>query len=111
MTLNKLMLAGNLTRDPEVRFTPKGMPIAKFGLAINRKWKDATTGESKEDVTFVDVDAFGKTAEIIGQNFKKGSQIFIEGRLKLDTWDVWNRENRPRIDKAPIQKKLLWQAD
>ena len=84
---NKVILAGNLTRDPELRYTPGGMAIAKFGLAINRKWKDSQSGEMKEDVTFVDIDAFGKQAETIGQYLKKGRPILIEGRLKLDQWD------------------------
>lgn len=83
---NKVILAGNLTRDPELRYTPKGTAIAKFGLAINRTWK-SETGEQKEEVTFVDIDAFGKTAELIGQYFKKGRPILLEGRLRLDTWD------------------------
>jgi single-strand DNA-binding protein len=83
---NKVILAGNLTRDPELRYTPKGMAIAKIGLAINRTWKNEA-GETKEEVTFVDVDAFGRTAENIGQYFKKGRPILIEGRLKLDQWD------------------------
>jgi single-strand DNA-binding protein len=84
---NKVILAGNLTRDPELRYTPGGMAIAKFGLAINRKWKDSQSGEMKEEVTFVDIDAFGKQAETIGQYLKKGRPILIEGRLKLDQWD------------------------
>jgi single-strand DNA-binding protein len=84
---NKVILAGNLTRDPELRYTPKGMAIAKFGLAVNRSWRDGESGEIKEEVTFVDIDAFGKTAETIGQYLKKGRPILIEGRLKLDTWD------------------------
>ncbi len=83
---NKVILAGNLTRDPELRYTPKGMAIAKIGMAINRKWKNEA-GDVKEEVTFVDVEAFGRTAENIGQYFKKGRPIFIEGRLKLDQWD------------------------
>src|ERR1041385_6531782 len=83
---NKVILAGNLTRDPEVRYTPKGTAIAKLGLAINRTWK-TETGETKEEVTFVDVDAFGRTAEVISQYFKKGRPILIEGRLRLDQWD------------------------
>jgi single-strand DNA-binding protein len=83
---NKVILAGNLTRDPELRYTPKGMAIAKFGLAINRTWK-SETGETKEEVTFVDVDSFGKQAELIGQYFRKGKPILMEGRLRLDTWD------------------------
>lgn len=83
---NKVILAGNLTRDPELRYTPKGVAIAKFGLAINRNWT-TETGEKKEEVTFVDVDAFGREAEHIGQYFKKGRPILFEGRLRLDTWD------------------------
>ena len=83
---NKVILAGNLTRDPELRYTPKGLAIAKIGLAINRSWK-AETGEAKEEVTFVDVDAFGKQAETIGQYLKKGRPVLIEGRLRLDQWD------------------------
>jgi single-strand DNA-binding protein len=83
---NKVILAGNLTRDPELRYTPKGTAIARIGLAINRNWT-TETGEKKEEVTFVDVDAFGKTAEIIGQYFKKGRPILMEGRLRYETWE------------------------
>jgi single-strand DNA-binding protein len=83
---NKVILAGNLTRDPELRYTPKGVAIAKFGMAINRTWK-SETGETKEEVTFVDIDAFNRQAEVIGQYFKKGRPILVEGRLKLDQWD------------------------
>ncbi len=83
---NKVILAGNLTRDPEVRYTPKGMAIAKFGLAVNRTWKNES-GETKEEVTFVDIDAFGRQAEVISQYLKKGRPILVEGRLRLDQWD------------------------
>jgi single-strand DNA-binding protein len=83
---NKVILAGNLTRDPELRYTPKGMAIAKIGLAINRNWR-TEAGEQKEEVTFVDVDAFGRQAETIGQYLKKGRPILVEGRLRLDSWD------------------------
>jgi single-strand DNA-binding protein len=83
---NKVILAGNLTRDPELRYTPKGMAIAKFALAINRTWKNEA-GETKEEVTFIDIDAFGRQAEVIGQYFKKGKPMLVEGRLKLDQWD------------------------
>jgi single-strand DNA-binding protein len=91
---NKVILAGNLTRDPELRYTPKGTAVARLGIAINRKWK-SETGELKEEVTFVDVDAFGKTAETIGQYLKKGRPILIEGRLRYETWE----------DKQTKQKK------
>ena len=83
---NKVILAGNLTRDPELRYTPKGTAIAKIGLAINRTWKNEA-GETKEEVTFIDVDAFGRTAEVIGQYLKKGRPILMEGRLRYETWD------------------------
>lgn len=93
-SFNKVILAGNLTRDPELRYTPKGTAIARLGIACNRKWK-SETGEMKEEVTFVDVDAFGKQAETIGQYLKKGRPILIEGRLRYDTWE----------DKQSGQKK------
>ncbi len=83
---NKVILAGNLTRDPELRYTPKGSAVVEIGMAINRKWK-SETGEAKEEVTFVDVSAFGRTAEVIAQYLKKGRPIMIEGRLKYDQWD------------------------
>lgn len=85
-SFNKVILMGNLTRDPELRYTPKGMAIAKIGIAVNRRWT-TETGEQKEEVTFVDVDAFGKQAETIGQYMRKGSPMLIEGRLRLDQWD------------------------
>jgi len=74
---NKVILAGNLTRDPELRYTPSGKAIAKFGMAINRNWT-SETGEKKEEVTFVDIDSFGRQAEVISQYLKKGRPILIE---------------------------------
>jgi single-strand DNA-binding protein len=95
---NKVILIGNLTRDPELRYTPKGTAIAKIGLAVNRSWRDPGTGENKEEVTFVDVDAFGKQAETLGQYMKKGRPILIEGRLRLDTWeDKQTNQKRSRL--------------
>ena len=83
---NKVYLMGNLTRDPEVRHTTKGTCVTKIAMAVNRKFK-TEAGEQKEEVTFVDVEAFGKLAEVIGQHCKKGRPLFVEGRLKLDQWD------------------------
>lgn len=95
---NKVILIGNLTRDPELRYTPKGVAIAKIGLAVNRSWRDAVSGEMKEEVTFVDIDAFGKQAETLGQYMKKGRPIFVEGRLRLDTWeDKQTNQKRSRL--------------
>lgn len=85
-SFNKVILAGNLTRDPELRYTPNGKAIAKFALAVNRNWT-TETGEKKEEVTFIDVDAFGRQAEVISQYLKKGRPLLMEGRLKLDQWD------------------------
>lgn len=93
---NRVILIGNLTRDPELRFTPGGTAVAKFGLAVNRKYTQ--NGEKKEEVTFVDIDAFGEQAETIGKYLKKGSPIFIEGRLKLDQWeDKQTQQKRSRL--------------
>src|SRR4051812_15212779 len=84
--LNKVMLMGNLTRDPEIKYTPKGTAIAALGMAVNRVWM-TEQGEKREEVTFVDVELFGRQAEIAEQYLKKGRPVYIEGRLKLDTWD------------------------
>ena len=95
---NKVILIGNLTRDPELRYTSKGVAIAKLALAVNRAWRDSATGELKEEVTFVDIDAFGKQAETLGQYMKKGSPLMVEGRLRLDTWeDKQTNQKRSRL--------------
>ena len=83
---NKVILMGNLTRDPEVRYTSGGTAIAKLGMAVNRRWKNQE-GQQQEETTFVDVDAFGRQAETIGQYLKKGRPVMVEGRLKFDQWD------------------------
>lgn len=85
-SFNKVILAGNLTRDPELRHTPKGTAVAKLGLAVNRSWT-TETGEKREEATFVDVDAFGKQAETIAKFLRKGRSILVEGRLRMETWD------------------------
>ena len=90
---NKVILAGNLTRDPELRYTPKGTAIARLGLALNRSYT-TETGEKKEEVTFVDVDAFGRQAEVIAQYMRKGGPILIEGRLSLDQWEDKNTHQK-----------------
>jgi single-strand DNA-binding protein len=84
--LNRVLLIGNLTRDPEVRYTPKGTAVTEIGLAVNRIYS-GEDGEKKEETTFVDVTLWARQAEIAGQYLKKGRPVFIEGRLQLDTWD------------------------
>lgn len=86
MNVNICIIGGRLTRDPELRFTPKGVAIANFGIATSRKFKK-DDGSENEETLFLDVTAFQKQAELVGQHFKKGSPIFIKGRLKLDQWD------------------------
>ena len=83
---NKVLLMGNLTRDPDVRYTPKGMAVADIGLAVNRYYT-ADNGEKREETTFVDVTLWGRQAEVAGQYLKKGRPVLIEGRLQMDTWD------------------------
>ena len=98
--LNKVFLMGNLTRDPELRYTPSGMAVASFGLAVNHRWKDKTSGEMREEVTFVDLDAWGKQAELAGQYLAKGRPLFVEGRLKLDQWE--DRETKQKRSKLKV---------
>jgi single-strand DNA-binding protein len=85
-SFNKVILLGNLTRTPELRTLPKGTSICQFGLAVNRSFK-TEAGENREEVTFVDLEAWGKTAEIIAKHLAKGRAAMFEGRLKLDTWE------------------------
>src|SRR5919199_5999234 len=85
-SFNKVILLGNLTRDPEVRYTPKGTAVAEIGLAVNRVYT-TDGGEKREETTFVDVTLWARLAEIAGEYLKKGRPVLIEGRLQLDTWD------------------------
>lgn len=94
---NRVFLMGNLTRDPELRHTQSNMAVATIGLAVNRRWRDQS-GEQKEETTFVDCEAWGKTAETMCSYLAKGRPVFIEGRLKLDTWqDKTSGENRSKL--------------
>ena len=101
-SFNKVILAGNLTRDPELRYTPKGTAIAQITLAVNRKWK-TETGEMREEVSFIDVDAFGRQAEVIGQYLKKGRPFLVEGRLKQDTWEDKNTKQKQSKIKVVLE--------
>jgi len=86
MNLNKVMIIGNITRDPEVRTTPNGQTVASLGVATNRRWKDKE-GQPKEQVEYHNVVAWRRLAEIVGQYLKKGSKVYIEGRLQTRSWD------------------------
>jgi single-strand DNA-binding protein len=101
-SFNKVIVAGNLTRDPELRYTPKGTAVAKIGLAVNRTWK-SETGEMKEEVSFIDVEAWGRQAEVISQYMRKGRPLLIEGRLKMDTWEDKNTHQKQSKLKVVLE--------
>ena len=93
---NKVILMGNLTRDPELQYLPSGTAVARVGLAVNRVYNDRQSGEKKEEVCFVDLDAFGRTAEVINEYFQKGRPILVEGRLRFQTWDTDDGQRRSK---------------
>lgn len=106
-SLNKVMLMGNLTRDPELRVTPKGTSICQFGLAINRQFK-MESGETREEVTFVDIEAWGKQGEVIAKFCTKGKPLYVEGRLKFDQWEDKNtKEKRSKMRVVLEQFQFL----
>ena len=86
-SFNKVILVGNLTRDPQVKYTTGGTAVTEIGLAVNRQWFDKQSNTKKDETTFVDVTLWGRTAEIAGEYLAKGRPVLIEGRLQLDTWD------------------------
>ncbi len=106
-SLNKVLLMGNLTRDPELRVTPKGTSICQFSLAINRQFK-MESGETREEVTYVDIEAWGKQGETIAKYCTKGRPLYVEGRLRLDQWEDKNtKEKRSRMKVVLDQFQFL----
>ena len=93
---NKVILMGNLTRDPELKYLPSGTAAARIGLAVSHVYNDRQSGERKEDVCFVDLDAFGRTAEVINEYFQKGRPILIEGRLRFQSWETDDGQRRSK---------------
>jgi single-strand DNA-binding protein len=98
-SFNKVILAGNLTRDPELRYTPKGTAVAKIGLAVSRNWTNEA-GEKKEEVSFIDIEAWGRQGEVLAQYMKKGRPLLVEGRLKLDTWE--DKNTKQKVSKLKV---------
>jgi len=96
-SFNRVILVGNLTRDPQLKYLPSNTPVCEFGMAMNHKWKDRD-GNMKEEVCFVDITAFGKPAEIINQYMTKGRSILVEGRLKFRQWTDKEGKNRSKLD-------------
>ena len=104
-SFNRVILMGNLTRDPEVRYTTGGSAVTDIGLAVNRQWTDRSTNERKEEVTFIDVTLWGRTAEIAGEYLSKGRPCMIEGRLQLDQWE--DRESGQKRSKLKVIGETL----
>jgi single-strand DNA-binding protein len=105
-SLNKVLLVGNLTKDPEMRFVPSGQAVANLRLATNRKYK-AGSGEWKEEVTFVSVEVWGKSAEACGEYLKKGSPLLVEGRLKLKEWTAQDGQKRSLLEVVAERVQFL----
>ncbi len=103
---NKVILVGNLTRDVEVRYTPSGSAIGKVGIATNRKWRDQS-GEQKEEIMFIDLTFFGRTAEIANQYLRKGSKVLVEGRLVLEQWTAQDGTKRSKHSVTVSEMKML----
>ena len=99
-SFNKVILVGNLTRDPEVKYISSGSAVAELGLAVNRTWYDKQQNQKREETTFVDVTVWGRTAEVAGEYLSKGRPVLIEGRLQLDTWD--DRETGKKRSKLRV---------
>ncbi|HXY33487.1 MAG TPA: single-stranded DNA-binding protein [Planctomycetaceae bacterium] len=104
-SFNKVILLGNLTRDPQVRYTPGGTAVAELGLAVNRTWFDQKTNSRREETTFVDVTVWGRQAEVAGEYLAKGRQVLIEGRLQLDTWE--DKESGQKRSKLKVVSENL----
>ena len=110
-SLNQVSLIGNLTRDPELRVTPKGTVVCQFGIAVNHKYKGAD-GNLAEEVTFLDCEAWGKTAEAVSKYCTKGKPVFVGGRLKLDQWEDKNtKEKRSRVKVVAENVQFLGGRD
>jgi single-strand DNA-binding protein len=109
-SLNKVFLIGNLTRDPELRVTPKGTAICQFGLAVNRQYKD-DSGQTRDETTFVDIEAWGKQGELVSKYLTKGSPAMVEGRLRLDQWeDKTSGQKRSRLKVVLDNVQFLGRA-
>lgn len=107
-SLNKVLIMGNVTRDPEVRFTSSGSAVTEVGVAINRHWTDRNTNEKKEDTTFIDVTLWGRTAEIAGEYLSKGKPVMFEGRIQMDSWeDKETGQKRSKLKVVGENMQLL----
>jgi len=107
-SFNRVILVGNLTRDPEVKYTTGGTAVAEIGMAVSRQWFDQKSNEKKEETTFVDVTLWGRQAEVAGEYLSKGRPVLIEGRLQLDTWeDKQSGQKRSKLRVVGEQMQML----
>jgi single-strand DNA-binding protein len=104
---NKVILMGNLTRDPEMRYVPSGTAVTNFGLAMNERYTDRQTGEQKENTCFVDVEAWGRQAEVANEYLSKGRPVFIEGSLKFDSWEADDGSKRNKLSVRAFRIQLI----
>ncbi len=104
---NKVILMGNLTRDPEMRYVPSGTAVTNFGLAMNERYTDRQTGEQKESPCFVEITAWGRQAEIVNEYLTKGSPVFLEGSLKFDSWEADDGTKRNRLSVTAFRIQLI----
>ena len=104
---NKVILMGNLTRDPELKYLPSGAAVANFGIAVNRVYNDRQSGERKEDVCFVDITAWSRQAEVCNEYLRKGSPVFLEGRLSFRSWETDDGQRRNKLDVVAERVQLV----
>lgn len=104
---NRVILMGNLTRDPELKFLPNGSSVANFGIAMNERWTDRQTGEQKESPCFVEVAAWGKQAEVVNEYLSKGSPVFLEGSLKFDSWEADDGTKRNKLSVTAFRVQFI----
>ena len=104
---NRVILMGNLTRDPEMRYIPSGTAVTNFGLAMNERYTDRQTGEQRENTCFVDIEAWGRQAEIANEYLSKGRPVFIEGALKFDSWEAEDGSKRNRLSVRAFRIQFI----
>lgn len=110
MTDNHVTLTGNTTREPEIRYTPGGQPVATFGLAVNRRWRNKQTDEWEEQTSFFDVKAWGQLAENIAESIPRGTRVIVTGRLEQRSWETDNGEKRSKVEVVAdeVAPSLRW---
>lgn len=104
LSINKVMVTGRLTRDPETRYLPSGTPVTNFSVAVNRRFLDTKTNEWKDETVFLDVEVWGKLAERCAEALKKGTPVYVEGRLRADTWE--NREGQRQTRLKVVAERV-----